>query len=158
MVDVAGTPLVSEASSIPAYPGMLERTVVAVVLTWRGRIGLFKRSPEVGHDGGLWHCITGFVELGHQPLEKAVTEVHEETGLGLRELDDLVAGPVLELPALSGPPWQVHTFSARTQRRRLELNWEHSTYRWVRPAAVAGFGGQVVWLADVVRATDASIR
>ncbi|WP_234422396.1 hypothetical protein, partial [Streptomyces sp. NRRL F-6674] len=34
------------------------RQVVAVILMWRGRIGLFKRSGSVQHDAGLWHCIT----------------------------------------------------------------------------------------------------
>ena len=43
------------------------RAVVAVVVEWRGRIALFKRSQSVGHERGLWHCITGYLEPGVPP-------------------------------------------------------------------------------------------
>jgi hypothetical protein len=35
-----------------------ERVIVAAVIEWRGRIALFKRSQRLGHDSGLWHCIS----------------------------------------------------------------------------------------------------
>jgi hypothetical protein len=47
----------------------------------------------------------------------------------------------------------VHTFVATTQQRRLTLNAENDSYRWVTPAKVARFDGQVSWLGDVLRAT-----
>jgi NUDIX domain len=134
-------------------------TVVAVVLGWRGRIGLFKRSREVGHDTGLWHCITGFLDVGdvtdstgEEDLARvqALLELFEETGITVADLLDFRSGPVLELVDARGGCWRVHTFRAETERRQLRLNWEHDAYRWVPPQSVARFDGQVPWLRDVL--------
>jgi 8-oxo-dGTP pyrophosphatase MutT (NUDIX family) len=128
------------------------RTVVAVAVLWRGRIGLFRRSTSVDYDQGLWHCITGYVEDGTAPLLQALVELHEETGLGAADLESFVQGAVLELPDSDGELWNVHTFRATTTRRRLVLNHEHDTYKWVEPRAVARFGNRVSWLGEVLSA------
>ncbi|TYL55512.1 NUDIX domain-containing protein [Nocardioides sp. BGMRC 2183] len=128
------------------------RTVVAVVLAWRGRIGLFKRSAAVAHDQGLWHCISGYVEPDAVPLAQAVIELSEETGLSVDDLSGIVPGPVLTLADARSGDWTVHTFLAYTDQRRLRLDGEHDTYRWVRPHLLASFDGQVTWLSDVVEA------
>lgn len=128
------------------------RTVVAVALTWNGRIGLFKRSAEVGSDVGLWHCITGFVEGSESPIERAAQEILEETGLRVRDLECLDGGPVLRKADADGDVWTIHTFRADSHRKRLRLNGEHVGYRWVRPSRLGCFDGQVSWLRDVVEA------
>lgn len=129
-----------------ASPG---RVIVAVVLTWRGRIGLFKRSALVHGDAGRWHCLTGYLDEGEDPVGQALLELREETGL--TEVD-LRAGPLLVLDDDAGTPWHVHTFLAVTTQRRLDLNWEHDHYRWVLPRAVSAFDGRVAWLTDVLEA------
>jgi ADP-ribose pyrophosphatase YjhB (NUDIX family) len=126
------------------------RAVVAVVLSWRGRIGLFKRSPLVSGGAGLWHCITGFVEYGVAPEDQALSELREETGLTDDELVALEARGVIELTDPVGTIWRVHTFRAQTERRRLALSWEHDAYRWVPPKSLPRFDGQVPWLRDVL--------
>ncbi|CAL9374030.1 hypothetical protein SUDANB6_00919 [Streptomyces sp. enrichment culture] len=131
-------------------------TVVAVVLIWRGRIGLFKRSCQVGHDAGLWHCITGFAEGENSTQVQALRELFEETGLSVAELTGFRIGPVLDLEDARGGVWRVHTFRAETERRRLRLNWEHDAYRWVRPRFVDRFDGKVPWLRHVLSAVLAS--
>jgi 8-oxo-dGTP pyrophosphatase MutT (NUDIX family) len=128
------------------------RSVVAVVLTWRGRIGLFKRSSSVDGGAGMWHCITGYVEDGVEPAEQALAELCEETGLLSEEVLELESCGVLRLLDVDGGTWDVHTFRARTERRRLALNWEHVAYRWVSAKAVPRFDGQVSWLRDVLAA------
>ncbi|WP_413810971.1 NUDIX domain-containing protein [Streptomyces sp. OE57] len=129
------------------------RQVVAVVLMWRGRVGLFKRSGSVQHDAGLWHCITGYLDADSDPVRQAIQEIWEETLLPARALEQLTAGPTLRLAdPRGGPDWTVHTFLARTSQRRLTLNWEHKTYRWVWPWRLSQFDGQVAWLTDVLRA------
>jgi hypothetical protein len=47
--------------------GCPPRAVVAVIVRWRNRIALFRRSQTVGHDRGRWHCITGYLEAGVSP-------------------------------------------------------------------------------------------
>lgn len=128
---------------------MLSRDVVAAVVTWRGRIGLFKRSAAVASDAGQWHCITGYLEHGEAPVQGALRELFEETGLKLIDLEGFEEGPVLELLDDGGEQWRVHTFHAATDRRRLILNWEHESYRWVEQSRLRRFDGQVAWLHHV---------
>jgi 8-oxo-dGTP pyrophosphatase MutT (NUDIX family) len=135
-------------------PEPFGRSIVAVVLHRCGRIGLFRRSALVGSDPGRWHCVTGYLETG-TPLENAVRELREETGLGRADLVSVAAGPVLSLPGTPGPPWRVHTFFAETHRRSLTLNWEHDCYAWVRPEELRQTGeydARVPWLGAVLAA------
>ncbi len=133
-------------------PTGLRGQTVAVVLTWRGRIGLFKRSAGVGSDQGRWHCVTGFLDAGRSPIEQAATELHEETGLTVADLAFLNPGPVLDLPDERGGSWLVHVFRADTEQRRLQLNWEHDAYRWVLPQRLGRFDARVTWLDQVLDA------
>ena len=129
--------------------------VVAVVIWRRGRIALLERSAKVSHDAGLWHCVTGYLESDTLPEQQALSEVFEETGLVVADLQRFEKGPTLELLGTSGTLWTVHTFSGETKRKKLRLNWEHDKYRWASPRTVPGFD-QVSWLSDVVRALEAA--
>jgi len=145
------------ASALPAVQSSSEpveqrRAIVAVVLSWHGRIGLFKRSASVGGGAGLWHCITGYLDEAVDPRDQALAELQEETGLCGDDLVALDERGLLVLPDASGAIWKIHAFTAETNQRRLVLNWEHIAYRWVRPQAVARFDGQVPWLRDVLAA------
>jgi ADP-ribose pyrophosphatase YjhB (NUDIX family) len=130
-----------------------ERVVVAVVLEWRGRIALFRRSQQHSHDGGLWHCISGYVEPGVTPERQVMDELSEEAGLQAEDLGYLQHGPELVLTDASGASWRVFTFRAMTNIRRLRLNWEHDSYRWTSPHKWRRFTNRVSWLDEVLRAT-----
>jgi ADP-ribose pyrophosphatase YjhB (NUDIX family) len=129
------------------------QTVVAVIIEWRGKIALFRRSRRLNHDSGLWHCITGFVEAGMTPQQQALEELAEETGLQAMDLQDLQHGPALTVADESGSPWLVHTFIAVTNRRRLKLDWEHDSYRWTTASKTRRFANRVTWLDNVLTAT-----
>jgi 8-oxo-dGTP pyrophosphatase MutT (NUDIX family) len=125
--------------------------VVAVILTWRDRIAVLKRSAQVSSDSRRWHCITGFLERG-TPMGNAVRELQEETGLAAAQLTELRSGPVLSLLGEGDQWWTVHTFAAQTSSPRLTLNWEHDNYRWVARHELRELPDQVPWLRDVVEA------
>lgn len=127
--------------------------VVAVVIEWRGKIALLKRRRGNNHDSGLWHCVTGYLEPGAPPKEQALEELLEETGLDVSQLLDLRAGPALLIDDRGGNPWLVHTFTAVTSKRRLEMDWEHEACRWTAPGKVKRFANRVAWLDDVLQAT-----
>jgi ADP-ribose pyrophosphatase YjhB (NUDIX family) len=129
------------------------RAVVAVVVEWRGRIALFKRSQSVGHERGLWHCITGYLEPGVSPVQQALTELEEEAGLMLQDLAAFRAGEQLLISDNAGNPWLVHTYTAFSKRRRLTINDEHDAYRWTIPAKVSRFSNRVPWLDTVLHST-----
>ena len=131
------------------------RVVVAVAVKWRGRVGLFRRSNAVAHDRGRWHCITGYLEPDSPPHYQALLELYEETGLRVADLESFDVGKILTLTDNGGLVWTVHTYRAVTTRRRLKLNEEHDSYRWVLPAALARFGNQVDWLLPALAASGA---
>lgn len=131
----------------------LDHIVVAAVLQWRGRIALFRRSRGPGHDSGLWHCITGFLEAGATPEQQTLEEIFEETGLQSKDLQAIHQGADLVVADGSGAPWLVHTFTVFTTRRRLKINWEHETYRWTDPRKAKRFTNRVIWLDKVLDAT-----
>lgn len=132
-----------------------ECVVVAVILTWRGRIGLFRRSQELPHDGGKWHCITGFVDVGVHSSTQALTELSEETGLQPEDIVSLTPGHSLTISDESGNRWLVHTYVAETDVRRLTLNWENDSYRWAPARHWRRFTNRVPWLDLVIDATGA---
>lgn len=41
---------------------------------------MLKRSPQIIY-GGSWQCVTGKIKLGESPVETAIRELKEETGL-----------------------------------------------------------------------------
>ncbi|MFS2087731.1 NUDIX domain-containing protein [Paenarthrobacter nicotinovorans] len=138
----------AEATEVPAG-----HTVVAVVVQWRAKIALFKRSQSLRHESGQWHCITGYMEPGRTPVQQAMEELREETGLGQSDISELRSGPKVMMRDGSGAPWLVHTFTAVTSTRRLEIDWEHEAYRWTPPSKVKRFSNRVYWLDQVLEAT-----
>lgn len=139
--------------ALTAEPAPNGHVVVAVVVERRGKIALFKRSRHVAHDQRLWHCVTGFVERPTSPVEQALREVLEETGIERADLLELREGPSLKLDDDFGAMWTVHTFTASTLQRRLKIDWEHEAYRWTQPSKVKRFANRVPWLDLVLKVT-----
>ena len=130
----------------------LPREVIATVVQWHGRIALFKRSESVGHERGLWHCITGYLEPNVSPEQQALAELEEEAGLAPQDLAGFQRGEQLLIPDHEGNPWLVHTFTATSLRRRLTINDEHDAYRWTVPSKISRFSNRVPWLDTVLQA------
>jgi 8-oxo-dGTP pyrophosphatase MutT (NUDIX family) len=131
------------------------RAVVAMLLTHRGRICLLRRSERVGSDVGRWHCITGFLDPGVSPAGHVLTELAEETGLTVDDLDWWRHETDLVLPDARSGSWRVHVYRAEVSDPRVALNWEHDAVRWVPWSAAADLGRDLVpWLGEVVAATD----
>jgi len=104
-----------------------EQVSVAVPYsTGRNRFLVAKRAETMDTHPGLWNFPSGKIESGEEPVEAALRELQEETGLVgevLRTADafeqetedgNFKVHPVLVL--VSGEP---------------ELNREHTEYRWI---------------------------
>ena len=129
--------------------------VVTAVIRHRGRVLLLRRSARVGSYSGCWAAVSGYLE-GRQPLEQALREVGEETGIAASALRLVRAGRPFEVvDAGLGRVWCVHPFLFEADAAPdVKLDWEHEDYRWVRPSDIEGLR-TVPRLADALRACGA---
>ncbi len=130
---------------LPDVKGM---PVVSAVLRNRGRILIVRRSEAVGSFRRRWSVISGYLERGDRPRNRAVREVREETGL--RGLTFRAAGDPI-LARAESTIYVVHPFLFDAPSRRVRLDWENVEYRWVRHQELDGFD-TVPRLKDVVGA------
>ena len=124
--------------------------VIAAVITHQDRIGAFRRSSEVKWDSGQWHCVTGYVPPGTSPLNQAIIEVHEETGISGDDLT-LRGAAVFDKVGDDGQIWRIHAFHFASATNELALNWEHDASRWVTVQEFMTMP-RVYWLDSVLRA------
>jgi len=128
---------------------LIERAVIACFLRFGGQICLLKRSQAVGSSPGRWHCLTGYLEPGVEPLEQAMIEVAEEVGLAADSITLIDAPPPLRIERPSqGWVWVIYPFLFEAASAELRLDWEHDEYRWIDPAELAT-ADCVAWARDV---------
>jgi 8-oxo-dGTP pyrophosphatase MutT (NUDIX family) len=121
----------------------LQRTeVVTAFLRHDGRILLLRRSRRVGSYQGRWAGVSGYLE-DPTPLQQALREVREETGLQDNDVRLVSAGKPLEVPAPElGKLWVVHPFLFDiTDPEAIRLDWENIEARWVLSGEVAALPG-----------------
>ncbi len=111
--------------------------VVTAFLYRRGRVLLLKRSERVGTYPGRWAGVSGYLE--RPPLEQALVEVTEETGVGAEQLSLRGIGvPMLVRDRDISGTWLVYTFLFRLSAGvHMRTNWESQTWEWVRPEDIA---------------------
>ncbi|MDD3448619.1 MAG: NUDIX domain-containing protein [Gammaproteobacteria bacterium] len=121
--------------------GPLERRhVVTAFLRHGGRVLLVRRSGRVGTYRGRWSAISGYLEDA-APLEQALREVEEETGIPSAVPRLVGAAPALEIEDASlGCCWVVHPFLFEVDDPdAVRLDWENLESRWVRPAEIGEY-------------------
>jgi 8-oxo-dGTP diphosphatase len=115
------------------------RNVVTVFLEHNGKILLVRRSQSVGTYRGRWSGISGYLE--HEPLEQALIEVREETGLSGDEIELVKQGEPLQiLDAEQNRRWRVHPFLFRVKRPdAIRLDWENLELHWILPSEIDNY-------------------
>jgi 8-oxo-dGTP pyrophosphatase MutT (NUDIX family) len=126
--------------------------VVTAFLRHRGALLLLRRSERVGSYRGRWAAVSGYLE-GDDPLERALREVEEETGIGRGQLRLVATGAPFTVPDPAlGRAWRVHPFLFELDAPAVpRLDWEHAEWRWVLPGGLAGLD-TVPRLAEGLRA------
>ncbi|NIR31814.1 MAG: NUDIX pyrophosphatase [Gammaproteobacteria bacterium] len=110
-----------------------QRNVVTAFLRHAGKILVVRRSGAVGTYQGRWSGISGYLET--TPLEQALTEIREETGLAGADVELRAQGePIfIDDPDL-GVRWTVHPFLFEVHApEKIRLDWENLEMRWIDP-------------------------
>lgn len=110
----------------------IKHKTVTCVVRCRSRILLLRRAPTVLVNPNLWSSVTGRVEHGQSFEASAFQEIHEETGLGRRDLTLVRRGKGFRLQIRRGVVTLVQPFLFDSRTRRVRLNWEHTDSKWVR--------------------------
>ncbi|MDI6858600.1 MAG: NUDIX domain-containing protein [Dehalococcoidia bacterium] len=115
------------------------------------RVLIVRRSGRVGTYRGRWSAISGYLEA-ETPLDQAMTEISEETGLGNDDVTLVAAGEPLPVDdAQSGLRWLVYPFLFdMASGRDVELDWENVEGRWVAPEELSRY--------DTVPALEDALR
>lgn len=113
---------------------MKPTSVVTVFLTHSGKVMLARRSAHVGTYKGAWAGVSGYIE--RLPLEQALVEIREETGLSESNIELRGIGiPVVVEDTALNAKWMVHPFLFEvTDPARVQADWEAEEIRWVEPA------------------------
>jgi 8-oxo-dGTP pyrophosphatase MutT (NUDIX family) len=127
-------------------PEVRETHVVSCVVQDGEKMLLLKRSDKVGTFQGYWAAVSGFVEDDETPPETACKELREETGLDLRFSKEGRTVAVRDGSIV----WYVHPYLFRASNPRVEIDWEHTEFCWVRPQEMEGFQ-TVPGLVEIVR-------
>lgn len=106
--------------------------VVTSFLRSDEKILILRRSAKVGTYQGRWAGVSGYLEPGEDPLQRARSEIQEEFGLDSGQIDFLRSGEVLRaFDEESNIVWAVHPFLFGIQSQSLRLDWEHTEYEWI---------------------------
>jgi 8-oxo-dGTP diphosphatase len=121
--------------------GFPERHVVTSFLVSAGRVLILRRSDAVGTYQGHWAGVAGYLEPGVTPLEQALTEIREETGLEARDVRLVKAGETETVDdSALGRRWIIHPFRFEAlEPANLRLDWEHTELRWIKPAEMGSY-------------------
>lgn len=112
-------------------------SVVTAVLTKEGKILILKRGYKVSTYKGKWACISGYLEENEKPLERAYREIEEETGLCKEEVKLLKEiEPIEFYDEEESREWKVYPFLFEVERSNIDIDWEHTEYKWVKPEEI----------------------
>ncbi len=121
-------------------PTKTRANVVTVILEHDGRILILKRSGNVRTMKFLWAGISGYIE-NESPLERALKEIEEETGLVNESVTLVYPGQPIEAVEYSMPEvtWVIHPFLFNSKTALITMDWEHEEYRWIAPKDIVKY-------------------
>jgi predicted aconitase with swiveling domain/8-oxo-dGTP pyrophosphatase MutT (NUDIX family) len=128
--------------------GVELKDVVTCILTNGDRFLIMKRSEKVGTFKGKWAGVSGFVEVGEEPIQTAVKEMSEEVNVTDARLLKKAAAILVRSGDIV---WKLHPFLFAIDNVRVEIDWEHTEHRWILAENLREFD-TVPGLDKVIRA------
>ena len=112
---------------------MRSTKIVTSFIKNKNKLLILKRSDKVRSMKGLWSGVSGIIEKGEIPINRAKIEIFEE--LGIIE-DKIILVKSIEKIKISSPQyenheWIIFPFLFKTKQMKIKLNWENSEYKWI---------------------------
>lgn len=114
---------------------MRSTKIVTSFVTNSQKFLILKRSKRVKSMKGLWGGISGVIEGGEDPLERAKIEIFEEIGANDSAVRLLKAAKEMTISSTQYPDhqWIVYPFLFALSSAKITLNWENESYKWIAP-------------------------
>ena len=106
------------------------------------RILILKRSDKVKSMKCLWAGVSGIIEKNDTtPLDRAKTEILEETGINEEEIELLKANERIKIESAQykNHEWNIFPFLFKTKNPEIKLNWENSEFKWIKPNEIKNY-------------------
>ncbi len=120
----------------------MPNVVTCILKNKEGKILILKRSDKVRTYRGLWCGISGYVEKNEEPIDTAYKEINEETGLLKTDVELIKQGEKISFSdTYKGEKynWTVFPFLFFKKNGKINIDWEHSEYRWISPSKLEGY-------------------
>ncbi|MEF8879131.1 MAG: NUDIX pyrophosphatase [Candidatus Thermoplasmatota archaeon] len=121
----------------------MPEVVTCLLLDKQNKLLILKRSNKVKTYKGQWGGVAGYVEEKENPQQTAIKEIKEETELEKDQVKLIKKGdPLIFTDYHKGKKydWKVNPFVFRVQKKdKINIDWEHSEYRWIPPQQVSKF-------------------
>lgn len=108
----------------------VQRIAAAIVQRPDGKVLLLKRAITHTSNPGKWCFVTGYVEDDEDPREAAMRELEEELGVMATPVR---AGRMVVVHTDWGGTLHVYPFLFQVDRLVVQLEREHTDYRWIEP-------------------------
>lgn len=111
--------------------------VINCVLQFEDKILVVKRSSHMRLYPNYWTGISGFLDDQKRLEEKVYEEIKEELGLSSKDIVSITLGTIFnqEAPKYK-KTWIVHPVLVKVNTNVITLDWEASTYQWLKPQEV----------------------
>ena len=106
------------------------------------KILILKRSDKVKSMKCLWAGVSGLIEKNDvTPLDRAKTEILEETGINEEEIELLKANERIKIESAQykNHEWNIFPFLFSTKNSKIKLNWENSEFKWIEPNEIKNY-------------------
>ena len=121
---------------------MYSTNIVTSFIKNDDKILILQRSDKVKSMKCLWAGVSGIIEKQDKtPLDRAKTEIREETGINENEIELLksIEQIKIESAQYKNHEWNIFAFLFKTKSPKVKLNWENSDYNWIKPNEIKNY-------------------
>ena len=112
---------------------MRSTKIVTSFIKNKNKLLILKRSDKVRSMRGLWSGVSGIIEKGEIPINRAKIEIFEEIGIRKDKISLTKSIEKIKIfsPQYENHEWEVFSFLFETKETKIKLNWANSEFRWI---------------------------
>jgi 8-oxo-dGTP pyrophosphatase MutT (NUDIX family) len=113
-------------------PNLKGIDVVTAFLEFDGQILILRRSNTVKTMKRKWGAVSGYLE-NNDPLNQAIIEINEETGLDSAKIKLVRSGKVVLTidPENPDTSYNIHPYLFQSKSGKVTLSREHDRFKWI---------------------------